>query len=761
MADFQTKESAYRFFDPVRFFTASDPYYWEVDNIPLKQLHENTLWLKDQLTNGVSLTNVTRSDFDELRPYANGSDRKVYVKPGRYSARINDVNSENRLQTLLRISGINVNDPPIWRVSTHRALTDTIDKVVSETASDALFLNGLEDRSFTYPALDPFSPAGDFRSSSFPILAPIEDVLGWQNTNNSSETQDIASWTPWQVARGMTGASIVDNAFLKFWRGVTRISIVDIANELSIEIPEFNIADFDYIDEDGVRQSRTNATVRIDLLFIYSKPIDVSSVNIKDPTSLNYKRTITAPELGILKGAGVILDRSQNTNSSLKIGSAQGYDENGNPQILASVADQLNTAAGFSASSVYGSFPAPDDLLNLAPLLSEQLEADNELLIGQSILPIAYIVTRASNVTIADSDIIDIRPFFRTAELSYNERAGIAASIPGISISNPVVSKLELRYDTKKIYDHFTGEINALRTTNITSVPRPVAVGYIFGGSKYGVEGAIQHYYSTAIDPTANQARLNQLIISRYGYSPNLTIPELPDWDVADWVYQNRFNLAGIYPNDYINTYMVSNRAHQFSCFGDKDTTTRLERLGTENLYGSTNDSQENYVCIHFVKKTIRLDRSNVQWMQDYLVKAQLLNCVPLSNRSIGGNQFQYAGAADIWVEKKQNEFTIYCAWVANDPFQGQNTTEFESLQSNTNGFKLPYVNRTTAKFSGFTVITSELQTAPGSSRYFPGESAAGAAIYPTVTFEVVGIPQGYSGFPSTLQGNDPVITLS
>ena len=50
MANLTYDESTYRFSDPIRFFKANDPYYFEVDNIPLKQLQENCLWLKDQLT---------------------------------------------------------------------------------------------------------------------------------------------------------------------------------------------------------------------------------------------------------------------------------------------------------------------------------------------------------------------------------------------------------------------------------------------------------------------------------------------------------------------------------------------------------------------------------------------------------------------------------------------------------------------------------------------------------------------------------------
>ena len=70
MAETIYQESSYRFTDPIRFFKANDPYYFEVDNIPLKQLQENCNWLKDQvrLATETQLTSIKRVDIDELRP---------------------------------------------------------------------------------------------------------------------------------------------------------------------------------------------------------------------------------------------------------------------------------------------------------------------------------------------------------------------------------------------------------------------------------------------------------------------------------------------------------------------------------------------------------------------------------------------------------------------------------------------------------------------------------------------------------------------
>mgnify|MGYP003151534409 CR=1 FL=1 len=43
------KSSSHQFTDPIRLFKANDPYYWEIDNVPLQQIQESMLWLKDQV----------------------------------------------------------------------------------------------------------------------------------------------------------------------------------------------------------------------------------------------------------------------------------------------------------------------------------------------------------------------------------------------------------------------------------------------------------------------------------------------------------------------------------------------------------------------------------------------------------------------------------------------------------------------------------------------------------------------------------------
>jgi hypothetical protein len=42
-------DTPFTFVSPVRHFKANDPYYYEVDNIPIKQLEESQKFLKDQV----------------------------------------------------------------------------------------------------------------------------------------------------------------------------------------------------------------------------------------------------------------------------------------------------------------------------------------------------------------------------------------------------------------------------------------------------------------------------------------------------------------------------------------------------------------------------------------------------------------------------------------------------------------------------------------------------------------------------------------
>ena len=137
MGKFVPIDSDFTFTDGIRFFKSNDPYYWEVDNIPIKQLSENTLWLKDQL-GADSVTKVNREDFEELRPYVNGDDRILRVRPGRYSARINDAFELTPLQRFVQATGQGLGEVDSWKIF---ASDDVLLKTVLEQFQSMLAEN--------------------------------------------------------------------------------------------------------------------------------------------------------------------------------------------------------------------------------------------------------------------------------------------------------------------------------------------------------------------------------------------------------------------------------------------------------------------------------------------------------------------------------------------------------------------------------------------------------------------------------------------
>lgn len=509
MVEQNFSDSPYRFTEPVRYFKANDPYYFEVDNIPIKQLEENCLWLKDQISKFVQEINitptVTRADITELKPYATGTDRIIRVKPGRFSARINDVRSKPSLQYFSKLFEDELTGSPAFQFTTGNSgsfggnyndlLVEALSSFKTSLANKALGMTGLEERAFTWPIKEDYMPSNStglknpgpndsFPSSDFvsyasqstvntigSYLSPglISQVLLWATSQFSTQESFVVNmYTP--LSSGFSQLPLIESNLLKKWRGVARFAIVDVPEELSIEVPSFDSEDFQFLNESGNEVNVDDVQTRIDLVFLYAKPVDASGAKIVKNNSL---ATITKPELGIIRGAGIKYSAKGVSDVNVFHVPKSGYDSEGNTKILASPGDQFNENMGFFAASandifqdVKGSFPAPDDLLNIAPLLSEKLEENAFELIGQTILPLAYVFVQkeegdTTNTAVVDSEsVIDIRPFFRTAELSYNERAGIAAASPQLSLANPPVGKAELRAELSQSYNDLLSKYN-------------------------------------------------------------------------------------------------------------------------------------------------------------------------------------------------------------------------------------------------------------------------------------------------------------
>ena len=163
MSQFVPVSSVYTFTENIRQFKANDPYYFEVDNIPIKQLQENTLWLKDQF-NADTVTKVNREDFEELRPYVGGSDRVLKIKPGRFTARVNDAYSLTPLQRFVQVEGQNFGEVEAWKVfsSDDEALSGVLENFKTRVATNAHNMNGLAERAFTYPVVN-----SDFAATTY------------------------------------------------------------------------------------------------------------------------------------------------------------------------------------------------------------------------------------------------------------------------------------------------------------------------------------------------------------------------------------------------------------------------------------------------------------------------------------------------------------------------------------------------------------------------------------------------------------------
>ena len=76
----------------IRYYLPGDPYYYEVDNLPLEDLAANDVSLQsqiDELKARVNLKNNNRKGFSELRPYLDkNKPGKVLVEAGNFLARL-------------------------------------------------------------------------------------------------------------------------------------------------------------------------------------------------------------------------------------------------------------------------------------------------------------------------------------------------------------------------------------------------------------------------------------------------------------------------------------------------------------------------------------------------------------------------------------------------------------------------------------------------------------------------------------------------
>ena len=534
-------DSDYLFTQPIRTYKANDPYYYEVDNIPIRQLEENVLWAKDQIDNIISPSGTGKGgllspgddldleDIKQFRPKWVGG-RNVTVQGGKFTARVNDAynisDKLSNLRTQAPAGGTLTSQGPGWTIDS--LLPNLIDQ------TDSSFLEGVW---YSY-----INTIGNAPSSWIDIQQPYSDngletvftfyISGKDGRPTIGTQQETPYGVPQYSPTAYTDMSKtwpilwsadiksfegllnrtdplrlneIHMAIVRWWRGVARTSVVDFRGD-TIEVPFFDPLDYYYVETiNGIDQTFSlsgSATQRIDLLVVYTHPIDSSATYIHEYgeattiAGLNPSdpKKITSAQVGIIRGAGIGLKKL--ADGEIQLDSRRL--DSGKPKILANMNDHLqgtNTGIKLKSGNILkGSFPSPDDLLNLAPNLSLGLANNNLQLIGQTVLPIAYIVVNKNQTNITQEDIIDIRPFLRTTELSYNERAGIAAAEPALSLANPAVGAAQLQAKLSEL-----GLLSQYVPAGTPPPVVPATVGttrtiyndYIMGGLLWGPEGVL------------------------------------------------------------------------------------------------------------------------------------------------------------------------------------------------------------------------------------------------------------------------------
>lgn len=609
--------SNYRFTSPIRFFKANDPIYYEVDNIPLKQLQENDLWLKDQIF-GLNISSqglIKRNEISELLPRASNVDNVITVEPGRFTARINDAYNETPLSIISKFTNF-VNESTFNRAFTISTLSDAqlLSTIQNFKALVRLDLNGLYERAFSRPALRP-NYINDYVSDSSPIISfttagstspgsPAYPTIGikmWNKGFSDEATYVVRQNTPTDVSIGLGHIPSIDQQFIRKWRGAARTSVVDVPDQLSISIPAFNEQDHFYYNETG-QKVLLNADQRIDLLFIYSKPVDTETATIAKFVN-GVPQTITKAELGLIHGAGVGInfaaqgDQTLQTNSNLT--ETTPIRSDGTPKMLSHFGDKIGTYSGFKVSGTFirGSFPSPDDIMNLNPTLDLDLDSSSYSLIGQTVLPIAYVVVKKNAQpgstgvpTILDSDVIDIRPFFRTTELTYGERAGIAAAVPAPSFANPVTTQAELNYELRRLESLIDNKITSVSSVISTrgsasskvfmlEKPLPVFLGHAANSTALGRvrQPANWNVGSNFINSTTNDATMS---------NPGQILGS------SNWRSEYRWDQSKV--STLIKKYFVNSNLHRYPV----SVILKFSIVMTGGEHGSS-ISPTLYICNH------------------------------------------------------------------------------------------------------------------------------------------------------------------
>jgi hypothetical protein len=360
----------------IRLYQPNDPYYWQVDNLPLTDLLGNDIVLEERIglleDTVKGLADNNKGSFGlgalaDLKAWAeptSGTSQdfgKVFVRPGKFTARM---------------------QLPASRESGWRMMRD-------------------DDNNF----------------------------------NNTSFAGD----------QGLNSTTVTDD-FVRYTKGMGRTSVVEVypnsdGSDKSVVIESFDATEFN---------SNSAPVERLDLVYIKATgALDTDHTNLGIPLA----------SIGIIKGAYFRTD----SGAGLQSNGSRFETETGRlaGRMTGMASSEITTGTNF------GSVPSPDDLTNFAwhrressptpgstvgwnGILQENVETQ-----AAFTLPVAYVRVPqgyTAGQPIPVENVIDIRPFFRSTELSYSERAAIVASYAPNG-SNPFVTDSRLMFEIGKVGD--------------------------------------------------------------------------------------------------------------------------------------------------------------------------------------------------------------------------------------------------------------------------------------------------------------------
>ena len=379
----------------IRYYQPNDPYYWEVDNLPLADLLSNDVILQDRI---------------------------------------------NSVETLIGGLGGGGDTGGTGNISLN-AITDL--KAWTEP---------LDGQTSNYGKI--FVNAGKFIAR---MQLPATRESGWRMMRDESRYFNNENW--YNKGTGMLNTTTLTD-FVRGTHGVARTAVCEFyanANGSSkgVVLDDFNSDDFN----EGVAPFE-----RLDLIYLKgTKALDTDG-DTPTTSPVFQQNNIPPVEIGVIKGAGFRTDaaggtRTNGTRFTNPITRGKGRTTGmGQSDIPA----QTNLPG-------FGTVPMPDDLANFAQHFtstvahSDFIEFQVETQAAFT-LPIAYVRVPKGYTAgdpIPPGNIVDIRPFFRTTELTGSEREAIATSWQPHG-GNPFV--------TEKHLDSEIGTLNIQVQTNNVNI---------------------------------------------------------------------------------------------------------------------------------------------------------------------------------------------------------------------------------------------------------------------------------------------------